>query len=211
MVELRSNQIEKIERMGNKKILGISSCKTMRKTLETLIAKQTKSGNTELQFYTMGILQLYNNFHPEKISPAEIEGWKGKSSFEIFQESDKIIIIKYQKQTKEEEAKEIRIEVEKAEFNTLISVIKKLSVKGEIETKEIARDYCLMLNINENDKGQALFDGNFWRNFFAWRSMHYKFTLMLNVLDKFELIEYKGEKTKLLNKDIETQWTLNLE
>ncbi|HJX50853.1 MAG TPA: hypothetical protein VJ438_05330, partial [Candidatus Nanoarchaeia archaeon] len=146
-MELTSRPIEKIEKKGEPIVLGVKHCKSYRKALETLIGLNYKRGHTELEFYTRGLLELYNKFHPERVLDVEVDRWKGKSTFEIIKNIDKLIIIKYIKKDRDSLAQEVRVELIREELQALITVIKRLSQHKElIPTKEIARDYCLELN-----------------------------------------------------------------
>jgi len=199
---INKNSVEKIEKQGNgNPIRGIKSCKTFRKALQTLIGQYYKRGNTELEFHTRGILELYNKYHPEKKAQVEVESWKGKSSFELIQELDKLIIIKYQKPNKDEIAQEIKTEVTREELEALIRTLGRYQQEEEIETKHIAVTFSYFLGLGHTT----------WKEFFSDRKWHNKLTLMLGALQELGLIEYKGGKTKLLNNNISIQRILPLQ
>jgi hypothetical protein len=99
----------------------------------------------------------------------------------------------------------MRIEASREELTALIDAIKHLWEGDPIQTRHIAFHYCLNLGIRQPDKCKELFTGDFWTQFFGWRKMHYKLTLMLDALRELEFIEYEGGKTKLLNKRISIQ------
>lgn len=62
-MEVYSKNPEKIIKQGKPEMMGVKNCKTFRKVLETLIGQNHKKGNVELEFYTRGLLGLYNKFH----------------------------------------------------------------------------------------------------------------------------------------------------
>lgn len=209
LINKNNYPIERIEKQGDVLIKGIKSCKSFKKALETLIGQQYKRGNTELEFYTRGLLELYKKYHPEKNIEVEVDSWKGKSSIEVIKLIDKIIIIKYQKKDKDSEPERIETEVQKEEIRNLILAIEYCneykSEEKRIKTRDLALRYCINSGIRTNDKGKELMDGNFWTNFFAWRRMHNKFTLMLGALDELGFIEYKGGYTIIKNNKLSIQ------
>jgi len=117
---MEARQREVIVKQGEPKVIGVTNAKTFRKALETLLAQQTKRQNIELQFYTQGILNLYNKFHPVQEVQVNASQWKGKSSFEILRGIDRLTIIKYQKEDKDSEPKEVRTIVTKEELEAFI-------------------------------------------------------------------------------------------
>lgn len=178
----------------------INNCKSFRKVLETLIAKQVKEKNLELSFYTKSILDLYNYYYPKNNVQVEVDSWKGKSSFEIMRSLDGLKIIKYQKGDRDSDPKEIITEVSRDELNAVINAIILCNNSGleRIPTKFIAYGYCRKLNIFVNSKNREMFVGDFWSNFFSDRGLHNKLTLILGALDRLGFIEYKGGNTTIL-------------
>ena len=204
MVWKQSNQnIENIEQIGD----GLdfkSSAVDMRGWITGKMNIFTRKGNLEYETLFKTILKAYNHYHPERIVPVEIKGWHGKSSFEIIKEIDKLVIIKYQRANHSSEPIRTQIEASKKELESLIYSINYLWKGVPLETKHLAFEYCMKMNIKETPKGKSLTDGEFWTRFFAWRSMHNKFTLMLDALDKLGFINYSGGFTTL-NKKLEIQ------
>jgi len=195
----------KITKEGkSNKFTGKTTAKDYRSWLEHKIGVFTKTNNEEYRQVFMEILRAYNYFEPRKEAEVKVDSWHGHSSFEIIKGLDKLTIIKYQKREKGDEPTEVRTEVSREELRALISSIKYLWYTGDnlketvesLETKEIAFKYCYIMNYND------MLNGDFWKNFFSNRKLHNKFTLMLGALDKLGLVEYKGGKTKLLNKDL---------
>ena len=200
-----SNPIEKIEKEGRlNKFSHKTKASDMRGWIQGWISTHARKGNMDMVFVFQEVLKAYNHFEPEKKVEVDVDSWHGKSSFEIIKGIDKLIIVKYQKREKGSEPQEVKTEVHKVELQGLIDSIRFVSKKGieEMETKDLAFQYCYLMGYNE------MLNGDFWKNFFSNRKLHNKFTLMLGALDKLGLIEYKGGKTKLLNKDISIQLVL---
>ena len=130
----------------------------------------------------------------QDIEQIYLDQWQGKSSFEMREFPIMIQVIKYQK-VKGGDPKEIRTNIPKKELRVLQELIIK-----DTTTREMARAYCLKQEILQTDKGKRLFENGLfmWDNFFSWRKMHNKFTLMLNVLEKQNHIKYAGGKIFLL-------------
>lgn len=201
-------QIERIEKQGDTgEIWGIKSAKTFRDFLNNKI-KYFSSRNQEYMFVMQSILQAYDRFNPQLNVAVEIEGWQGKSSFQIIKGVEKITIIKYKRKDKNSEPEKQEVEVSNKELSTLIECIKRLDEGKTIETKSLARAYCISLGIMKTTKGKQLFQGVFWDNFFSWRQMHNRFTLMLGALDKLGFIKYVGGKTQVVNKEFTIQTIL---
>jgi len=83
--------------------------------------------------------------------------------------------------------------VSKDELITLINAInscfERSNSKDYIETKEIAYEYCLRMDIREDKKGRQMLNKDFWVLFFGWRSLHNRLTIMLDALEKLQLIK----------------------
>lgn len=192
----------KIEKEGNlESFVGKSKAKDFRSWLISRKSLASKRDNLELVFIINEIERAYNHYHKERVARVNAKQWKGKSSIEILKEIDKLIIIKYQKPSADEEPKEIRTEVYKDELDALIYSLKSSRLEY-IPTRELALDYCGLMKYNE------MLSGDFWKNFFNNRPLHNKFTLMLNALQELGFIKYKGGKTKLLDKDLSVQLIL---
>lgn len=206
-----SREIFKVEKEGKlNKFTGKTSAKSFRSWLEGRIGIYSKRNNEEYRQVFMEILRAYNHFEPVKQANVDIESWRGKSGVEVIKGLDRLILIRHQKPNKNEEPKEIRIEVNKDEIIAVVNAIRRLSILYEsIETKDLALEYCNLMEIRTNDKGEDLLGtGNFWEKFFNWRKMHNRFTTILSGLDKLELISYSDGKTKLLNKELSVQLVL---
>jgi hypothetical protein len=205
-----SKQIERIEKPGDLlNVFGVKSCKSYREYLKNRIVYFRKKGLTETEIILEGLLKAYNHFYPIQNSQIEIKGWHGKSSFEIIKGVDKLTIIKYQRKDKNSEPSEIKTVVTKKELISLVDAIKscfeRSTQRDFIETKEIAYQYCLNMNIREDPKGRLLLNQDFWTLFFGWRKMHNKLTIMLDSLESLKLINYSSGQIRLLDKNVSIQ------
>jgi len=210
MVTETSRQIERVISQGKPIFSGKTTAKDFRRWVEGRIGVYTKTNNEEYRQVFMSILNAYNYYEPRKQAEVEISSWRGKSGVEVIKGLDRLILIRHQRSSKDEEPKEVRIEVDKQEINAIVTAIRRLSTMYEsIETKDLALEFCNLMEIRFNDKGEDLLGtGNFWEKFFNWRRMHNRFTTILAGLEQLELISYSDGKTKLLNKDISVQLVL---
>jgi len=197
-----SIKIERIEKQGKPKSLRIKNCKTYRKALSTLIGQQYKRKNKELEIYTRAILDLYNHFHPEINLEVEADAWKGRSSFKIIDMVDHIIVIKYQKMEKGDEAREVQTIIYKNEMKTLIEAISYLNKGEPIKSPVLALTFSDRAGLGHSSWSSGS------KPFFSDRMWHNKYTLMLGVLDKLKMITYKGGKINVINCKIDLQQTL---
>lgn len=205
-----SREIIKVEKEGQyNKFTGKTTAKDFRSWIEHKIGVFSRKDNEEYRQVFMEILKAYNYFEPVKQANVDIESWRGKSCVEVIKGLDRLILVRHQK-SKGEEPKEIRIEVNKEEIIAVVNAIRRLSILYEsIETKDLALEYCNLMGIRYNDKGEDLLGtGNFWEKFFNWRKMHNRFTTILAGLEQLELISYESGKTKLLNKELSVQLVL---
>ena len=104
-MELVKRPTEVIVRLGKEKFIGKTTAKTMRGWIQGRISTFSKKGNAEMEFIFREILNAYNHYHPEKQIEVKVDQWKSNSSFNIIDKVDKIIIVNYQRPTKEEEPK----------------------------------------------------------------------------------------------------------
>lgn len=142
----------------------------------------------EMLEYLKELLLEYNKIKKRM----DYESWQGKSTFEIERFPDKVIVTKYQKK-KGCEPRPNYTEIAVIDLNLLSYLINKFCV-DKIKSKELAELFCKYRKIKKTPKGKHIFyDDNFiWDNFFSWRKMHNKFTIMLNVLSKDGHIKYSG-------------------
>ena len=116
-----------------------------------------------------------------------LKGWKGKSSFEYYREGEEMVVTKYQKPEKGEEPKKINY---------------RISIKEIIEIETMIKYSFKHMNLNSKDGKKYIesrdiaekFYNNSWKNIFNNRKTHNRFTIILNILDKKGIIEYKGGK-----------------
>jgi len=173
-----------------------TKAKTMRGWINGMISSFSKKKSKEYELVFKEVLKKYNEFHDKKIVPVEIEGWHGKSSFEIIKEIDKLRIIKYQKQNRGSKPLKIVTEASREEIRALIHSIKSLWKGEPIKTSHISILYSSNLGLGHS--GWKTGD----KPFFSDRKMHNKLTLMLG------LITYEGGYTTLLNNRISVQMVL---
>lgn len=194
MREFKGNLIltETIIKEGEPKFRNKTTAKTMRGWVNGFISKYAKENNTEMAMVFREVLNALNYYQPETTENAELYGWKGKSSIEIRELSDKVIVTKYQKPAKGERPTQVKYELTKEEISTVINVLIKFKDMGipedGLETRYLAMAYSRALNLGHEN----------WKNFFSDRPTHNKFTIILGYLDSKGIIEYKGGKTKLL-------------
>jgi hypothetical protein len=206
-----SRNVETVVKEGNlNKFSYKTTAKNFKSWLEHKIGVFSKMNNEEYRQVFMEILRAYNHF--EKVVPVEIKGWKGKSSFEMFTEADKIVVTKYQRETKDSEPSEIKFIFTKEEVSSLIKAINYLESKypnNEHKSLDIAFQYVLNLGIRTTSKGKNMFSGDFREMFYSERTLHNRFTILLNVLEKQDFISYKGGLVKVL-KQLDIQTILNV-
>jgi len=200
-MELLKRQTEVILSRGKEKFEGMTTAKNYRNWVLGRISKYGKGRSPkdlEYRMFFEGILNAYNHFHPEVKLTVPVESWKGKSSFQILDGIDKIIIVKYQKQEKGEQPKRVETTATKEEVSVLISIIKKLN-RESIKTRTIALSFSNYFKLGHLT----------WKEFFADRIWHNKLTLILGALDRLGIIIYRGGKTTLLNNNLSLQESLD--
>ncbi len=143
--------------------------------------KQKEFSRDELLIMGDELLRLYNE--ERKIV---INGWQGKSSFSFKQVGDKIIITKYQRPEKGAEPKEIKTEIEINELRKLTQIIMWV-FKINKERKYI----------KSRELGEKFYNLDWDTEIFCNRKLHNRFTIALNVLEKKEIIEYRGGRIYL--------------
>jgi hypothetical protein len=181
--------IQKNEALFN----GKTTASDMRGWIKGQIQKYSKKDNLEYTMVFQGILNAYNHFHPEVKLELEIDSWKGKSSFEIIDKIDNILVVKYQKPIKDGEPEKQETIFQKREMLLLLECIDYLKDYELIPTSILSMTY--------SDREELGHTG--WKTgekpVFCDRKFHNSFTIMLNVLDKLGMIEYKGGITQILN------------
>jgi hypothetical protein len=194
-------QIETIEKQGDgKEIWGIKSAKSFR---DFLVNKKRffSSRNREYEFVLTQMIMAYDYFNPIKVQ-VEIEGWHGKSSFEIVKGIDNLTIIKYQRKDRDSNPDQVRTEVSKAELQAMIDAILKLKDNQPIRTSQLSVIYSRLLGLEHSG----------WKKgddpIFSDRSFHNKYTLILDALDELKLIKYSNGKVTILNNQLSIQQIL---
>lgn len=197
-----NQNIETIEKVGFKKYK--SSSKSIRGLILGLIQKFSNDARNGITYSPYTLLKVFeevlNKFSDlEDVAISRINFWKGKSGIiQLIKTPDRIIAIRMQKPDKENEPKEVRIEMTKEEINAVIFALNELSENQPIKTKDIAMIYSKLLNLNHEN----------WKMFFADRTQHNKLTNILDVLDKEGIIKYCGGLTTILGSKIKIQMIL---
>lgn len=200
MTIIRNKQVERIEKEGLNKFRGKTTAKTMRGWINGIISKASKNGNDEMFFLFKEILNAYNYYHPEKIVESNIYGWKGKSGItKIDKFPDKVILHRFQRPSKDEEPKEVIIEIEAHEIIPIIYFIRKHEIGDKLKTKNIAMYYSKSLELGHET----------WEDFFADRKQHNLLTNILGFLDSEKIIKYNGGVSEVLKKEVSLQLILN--
>jgi len=193
-------QIETIEKQGKNKFSGKRNAKTMRGWITGQISSASRKDNMEMMFVFQEILNAYNYYEPEKIVTGEIQGWKGKSGITNIQKlPDKVIVTRFQRPNKDEEPKEVIIEIQKHQLIPIINFLNKHQVGDKLKTKNIAMYYSGSLELGHKD----------WDSFFADRPEHNLLTNMLGFLDSEGLIKYSGGVSEILTNELSFQLILN--
>ena len=194
-MELRSKNIqtEVLLTKSETSFEGKTTAHDMRGWIKGRISKYGREKNTEYIFLFEGLLNAYNHFHPEVNLEVEVDSWKGKSSFRIIDKIDHIIVVKFQKPEKGQEPKEVQTVIYKTEMKILVEAILYLDKGEPIKTR--------ILSLTFSDRAELGHSG--WKRgdnpFFSDRHWHPKFALMMNVLDKLQMVKYLGGKTTVLN------------
>jgi len=198
-MKVYNRQVETIVSEGLNKFKGKTTAKTMRGWINGMLSKASKTGNDEMFFIYREFLNAYNFYHPEKIATGEIKGWKGKSGITNIQKlPDKVIITRFQRPSKDEEPKEVNIEIENYELKPVLDFFSKLSVGDKVKTKVLALDYSRALKLGHKD----------WDDFFSDRKQHNLFTNLLGYLDSEGLINYSGGVSEVLKTKMDFQLIL---
>jgi hypothetical protein len=135
----------------------------------------------------------------------KLNEWKGKSSIDIIERPDSFLVITYEREDQDHKPKKIETILTKEEINFTITAINKLSHLDKIQSKLIAEQFCKLQDLRYTRNKEDMFaNGSFnFKVFFSDRSYHLRFNLCLRLLDKKELIKYRGGKTQILTNPIE--------
>ena len=137
--------------------------------------------NNEMIKVIQIIYKKYSEY--EKDEEVILRSWKGKSSFELIEGIEKYVVVTYQKSSKGEKPKRMTREVMKIEVSEVLKNIIYLSEFYDegIPTSIIAQIYYVMP----------------WKDVFSDRKKHAQLNCILRILEKKEIITYKGGLTKL--------------
>lgn len=169
------------------------------------LMKCNADGNLEMGQYILSLIESYNKFHTK--ARVELISWRGKSGIQIIQKPDSFDVIRYRKKDKNSKPKEIVKNILKEDINKVIQAIGRSNFKEKIPTRQIAKEYCKIVDLDLNSHNRALFEGDefIWDNFFADRQLHTFLTDVLDLLEYYEVINYCGGFTKILKKVMDIQ------
>lgn len=167
------------------------------------LQKARNDGNMLLAGYIQSLLVDFERFHSK--AEVRLKSWKGKSGFHIIIKPDSFDIVRYRKKDQDSEPQEVIRNILKEDVNTVLKALylaKNKTAKEKIQTREIAREYCILSNLNENNHNRLLFEGEefIWDNFFSDRVMHTFLNDILDLLDYYNIICYRAGKSQILRK-----------
>ena len=161
------------------------------RTYRGWLIQRMKEARDSKNFDVCELLQTcfkeYERF--ETSDKVKFESWRGKSGIKIFNQPDKIIVIRYQKREKYSEPVEIKTEIMKQDINEVIlaiNKINKLNDKEKIESSTIAST-----TYQEE-----------WKDIFSNRSLHIQFTHILGILEYYGLIKYYRSGKVMVLKEV---------
>lgn len=186
MVEKLVKPVEKVVRTAPKIDLNILRKRTSAKSPSGLclgyMKKFKNDGNLEMAIVFQELYKQIRNI--EESTRLKLEGWKGKSSFQVIKKPDRFLVITYSKYDQESLPHEITTEIMKEELNEVLYWI---NFVGSTEEK-----------IKSRDIGEKVYKKR-WKDIFSDRGVHIKFTQILRVLDYYEIILYRGGYIYFLN------------
>ena len=210
-------ELVKIERPGRQFIPFTSKASTRRDLLKSAYMKflrDSQKGITytpiELSKTFEELLRLDTEIKKHTKATVKLNGWKGKSTIEIINMPNSFKVITYQREDQDSIYKPIESIITKEELNLVIASINLLNKTDiSLSTKEIAEQFCKLKNLKYNRMDKDMFPDNQFnfQAFFADRALHLHLNLCLRILDNYEVIKYRGGKTKVLRKvmDIQTE------
>ena len=179
-----------------------SNARTFRGLLLQKMKDARKDENPELCEVLQFLYKEYIKF--EELAKINLYGWQGKSTFEVFTKPDGYLIVTYQRPDKDSPYKPIETYVTKKEVNLMWVAINNLKEKYEngIPTKEIAREYCCLGNLTDGTHKKSYFINGVYDFdiFISDRATYIPFNKILNLLDYWDLIKYRGGITKMTGK-----------
>lgn len=212
MVEIITKKAtETIIIQGNpQEIMGLKSANSEKGFLQAKINHfarfpDAKYSGKDVEMILRAVLGVHEKFHSNKVQ-VEINGWKGKSGIvEIIDKPDSIDIVRFRKLDQDSEPKRIVHNIPKRDINVVLNAILRNKDKEKIKSKEIALEYCKILNLNFNTHKRNLWDndGFIWDNFFSDRKLHNMLVDILDLLDKKGCIHYRHGIIQFLNTKLE--------
>ncbi len=203
-IEVKQREIETI--IENKVDIGFIKRKSKANSfLGELMGDLTRArndGNLNMVTYIEEKLKSFKKFHTS--ARVEIQSWKGKSGIKVLVKPDSFDLIRYRKKDQEAKPKEIIKEITKEEVNLIIKALNMLRntprIDEGIKTKEIAKEYCKLVNLTLNGHNRPLFEGDefIWDNFFSDRQLHTFLNDILDLLDYYKIIKYRAGRSWVL-------------
>lgn len=185
-----------IEREYKKHDLDISILrkKGNSKTYKGWLIQRMKEARDSKNFDVCELLQTcfkeYERF--ETSDKVKFESWRGKSGIRIFNQPDKIIVLRYQKREKEGEPVEIKTEIMKQDIN---DVIVQINLSNKIESRKN----------NGKIESSLIAECTYkkpWKDIFSDRPLHIQFTHILGVLEYYGLIKYYRSGKVMVLKEV---------
>lgn len=191
MVEVLSREIQKIEKLGERK-----SPKTFRTYLQGCIQKADNDNNTDMSFLFREILKTFNSYYPQGIIKYEVIGaemWQGKDSYEIYKGFSNDFLLREYRKDKETGivTPGEPIEVAKENINYLLGLLKGLNIGEHYSARffweKIIKHYGLdkkgvnYLNFNGGGKMRATY-------YFPY------YLYPLRVLESIQVVKLSGGK-----------------
>lgn len=196
IISNNSKTIERIIREGKARMPNFTKAESFRGFIQGQLSKYGKDDSPEgfqARLILGTILKAYNHFHPEKITEGEIIGWKGKSGIVSIQRlPDKVIVTRFQKPSKDEEPKEVEIEITREQLEAVVIIFNRMKINESIKTRDLAMEYSDLLGLGHSN----------WKEFFSDRKNHNLLTNILGYLDNEEIITYKGGISTLIRDKI---------
>jgi len=157
-----------------------SNAKTFPGWLIGEIKRNSKAGNLEM----VKMLEFIYKKHKELTSDEiYLQGWKGKSSIQVFVKPESFDVITYQKPDQDEKPRDVTRNIKKEEVNRVLVIINRLNNGEKIPTRKI---------------GEAYYKED-WNKVFANRWEHTELNLILRLLDYYKITHYRGGYTLVLN------------
>lgn len=191
--------VERIEISGNiHEIYGIKSSKSFKGYMNARIKHFIKVGNKEEEMKLRTILGVYERFHPALKETININGWKGKGTFQVQEFPEYFLITEWRKidwKDKEsgEEAKPVETKLYRKDFNNFLKAFFMLEIGKKYATKEVAEIWARENHLWENAHGKKIFsnDGFDYSRISGCRTTYMLIYYPIKILQEKDLIHYE--------------------